>query len=239
MSVPVQTLIAHVLVNGLSVYAPSEPIRQSDAQTVLDAINLVLDDWNAETQASYAETFTVYVTTGVNPQTIGPTGTWVTPARPVSIDGLAWDTGNGAYRPLFLSNDPQWWNAQQVNAGAFSGAFYSADEPNGLVYFNNTPPSVGTNIRLMQRTTLGPVVQTGVMVLPPGYQSALEFTVMERVVDAFHATLTPNQIQQAGNARARIWANNLHVGTLSARGQGLPGTHRGLVAVVSGRTLFP
>lgn len=239
MSVPVQTIIAHVLVNGLVVYAPSEPIRQSDAQTVLDAINLVLDDWNADTQASYAETFTVYVTTGINPQTIGPTGTWVTPARPVTIDGLAWDIGSGDYQRLYVTNDPTWWNAQRLNAGAFSGAFYSADEPNGSLSFNNSPPAAGVNVRIMQRTTLGPVVQTGVMVLPPGYQSALEFTVMERVVDAFHATLTANQIRLAGIARGRIWTNNLRVPTLSARGQGLPGTHRGLVAVVSGTTLFP
>ena len=93
MSVPVQTIVGHVLVNGLAVYAPGEPIKAADAITVLDAINGVLDDWNADTQANYAEVFTVYPFSGTNPQTIGPTGTWVMPARPVTIDGVGVEIG--------------------------------------------------------------------------------------------------------------------------------------------------
>ena len=227
MSVPVQTIVGHVLVNGLAVYGPGEPIKAADALTVLDAINGVLDDWNADTQANYAETFTVYVFSGTNPQTIGPTGTWVTAARPVSIDGVSvglLPVGSGMFQRIFTTMDPKWWDAQQLpNISAMGGAYYSADEPNGSVYFT-APPAAGTNIRLMMRTTLGPVVLTDVLTLPQGYQSALELTVMEAVVDAFHATLTEKQIQRAGKARGRIFSNNLRIPSLTTRGLGVPGT---------------
>jgi hypothetical protein len=224
MSVPVATLVSHVLVNGLAVYAPGEPIKPADALTVLDAINTVLDDWNADTQAHYAETFPVYTFSGTNPQTIGPTGTWVTAARPVAIAGVAVDvsSGGGTYQPIYTTSDPRWWEPQP----SATGAYYAADEPNGSLYFS-APPAAGTNIRLMMRTTLGPVLLTDVMTLPQGYQSALELTVMEAVVDAFHATLTPSQIQRAGKARGRIWANNLRIPSLSTRGLGLPGSGSG------------
>jgi hypothetical protein len=215
VAVPVATVIAHVLVNGLAVYAPAEPIKPADAITVLDAINTVLDDWAAETQASYAETWTTFVHTGVNPQTLGPTGIVVCAARPVAIDSVV-----VAGVPLFVTNDPAWWDAQPAGGGI--GVFYSADEPNGSLYFSPAL-SAGTSVRLMQRTTIGPVLQTDTLTLPPGYQSALELTVMEAVADAFHVVLTANQLTRAGKARARIWTHNLRVPTLSPRGFGLPG----------------
>jgi hypothetical protein len=220
MSVPVGTVIRHVLVDGLAVYAAAEPITPADAITVLDAINRVLDDWAAETQASYAETWTTFVATGVTPQTIGPTGIVVLAARPVAIDSVV-----VAGVPLFVTNDPAWWDAQPA-AGGVSGAFYSADEPNGSLYVSPTL-AAGTSVRLMRRTTIGPVLQTDLLVLPQGYQSALEFTVMERVARGFHVAIDADLKTDAGKARARIWGNNLRVPTLSTRGLGLPGSGGG------------
>lgn len=224
MAVAVLTIIKHVL-GGLSVYGPGEPIKQADAQTVFEALNTVLDDWAAETAASYAETFVSLAFSGANPQLIGPgaPSPWAMDARPPVIDGVSIDDGSGRYRRIYTTNDAAWWNAQQLpNISVMGGAYYSADEPNGLLYFS-APPSAGTLIRLMMPTTLGPVLETDVLTLPQGYQSALELTVMEAVADAFHATLTPNQIRRAGIARGRIFSKNLRIPTLSTRRLGLPG----------------
>jgi hypothetical protein len=169
------------------------------------------------------------VSTGANPELIGPggSGVWLMAARPVSIDGVSYDLGGGIYQRLLTTMDPNWWAAQTlVSGGGLYGAYYEASEPNGKLYFAN-PSGAGVNIRLMMRTTIGPVLQTDVMTLPQGYQSALELTAMEAVADAFHATLTASQIQRAGKARARIWANNVRVPALSTRGLGLPGQPRG------------
>lgn len=223
MSVPVLTIIGHVLVNGLAVYASGEAIKPADANTVLDAINAVLDDWSATPQASVTGVISTFTTTpSLQPHTIGPSGTWVLPVRPVAIDGAAIALSTGVYTPLRVHTDPQWQIGRALlTTGSLTDAYYAPDVPNGSLSFANVPTSA-LSVRLLTRWVLGAVTETASLVLPPGYQSALEYTVMERVVDAFHATLTANQIRLAGQARARMFGNNLRVPSLSAAGLGLP-----------------
>lgn len=222
--VPVLTIVTHAL-KGIGAYGPGEPIKPADAADVLDAVNLILDDWGADAQASWAEVFTNFATTpSLNPHTIGPTGTWVLPVRPVTIDGLAWQVATGIYAPITVHDDPGWWLTQTVlNPGLLTQAFYSPDLPNGSLYFTGLPSSA-TTVRVMTRTALAAVALTASINLAPGYQSALELTTMEAIVDDFHLTLTEKQIQRAGKARSRIFANNLRVPSLSTAGLGLPGT---------------
>lgn len=227
MAVSLQTIVRHVLTDALAVYAPGEPIPPADALTVLEAVNGVLDDWSAERQSSVAGVLSAFTTTpALQPHTIGPTGTWVLPVRPVKIDGLALALTAGFYTPIPVSDDPAWWLAQQANglvAGVTSGAYYAPSVPNGALSFLSIP-SAAYDVLLLTRWVMGAAASlTASLILPPGYQSALELTTAEAVVDAFHATLTEKQIQRAGKARARIFGNNLVIPTLSAAGLGLPG----------------
>jgi hypothetical protein len=213
---------------GLNIYAAGESIKPADANLCLFWLNLILDDWNLDPQASYAEPFTVFASTGVNPQTIGPSGTWVLPARPPSIQGVAYDLGGGIYQEIYVTDDPQWWAAQQsILTGPPAGAYYEAAEPNGKLYFNNIPASA-TNIRLLLRMYFGRVALTDVLVLPPGYESALTLTLMESIAEPLHATVSASLTKRAGKARALIFAANLRVPTLSTRGLGLPGSQGGI-----------
>jgi hypothetical protein len=217
-AVPVLTICRNAL-KGLSVLGSGETMKPADASDVLDALNLILDDWGANPSASYAEVFTTFATTpALNPHTIGPTGTWVLPVRPVKIDGLS---SGGIAIPVHT--DPGWWLQQSpLTSAPLMGAFYNPDVPNGSLYFSGLP-SAATSVTLMTRTALAAVLLTASMNLAPGYQNALELTLMEAIVDLFHATLTPNQIARAGKARALIFSNNLRVPSLSVRGLGLPG----------------
>lgn len=222
--VPALTIIRNAL-KGIGALGSGETIKPQDAADVCDAMNLILDDWGADAQASIAEVFTNFATTpSLNPHTIGPTGTWVLPVRPVKIDGLAWQVATGIYQPITVHDDPGWWLTQTVlNPGLLTQAFYNPTVPNGELYFTGLPSSA-TTVRVMTRTALAAVAQTASINLAPGYQSALELTLMEAIVDLFHLTLTPLQISRAGKARARIFANNLRVRSLSTAGLGLPGS---------------
>jgi hypothetical protein len=207
---------------GHNVYASGEPLKPADAQLVLYHLNLILSDWTADLQASYASVFLEVVTTGANPQTIGPSGDWVVTTRPVALQGVSVDFGTG-YTPIDATNDPAWWQAQTpASSGLAVSAFYSADEPNGSLYFRDAPAS-GTLVRLQLRTTFDVVALPDVLVLPPGYESALLYTLQEAIAESFHATVSPRLERAAGKARARIFGNNLRVPSLSAAGLGLPG----------------
>lgn len=213
---------------GLNVYASGEPIKVADSTLALFWLNLLFDDWNLDPQASYAEPFTVFASTGVNPQTIGPSGTWVLPARPPSIQGVAYDLGGGIYQEIFTTDDPDWWAAQQsILTGPPAGAYYEAAEPNGKLFLNNIP-AAATNVRLQLRTTFGRVALTDVLVLPPGYESALTLTLMESIAEPFHKDVSPSLAMRAGKARSLIFSKNLRVSGLSTRGLGLPGSNPGI-----------
>lgn len=226
MSVPVLTIVGHVL-RGLAIYMPGEQLKVVDTNDVVDAINELLDDWNADGQSSIAEVFTTFVTTGVNPQTIGPTGQWVLPVRPVTIDGLAWVQAAGVYAPITVHDDPGWWLSVSVlNPGTLSDAFYNPTVPNGELYFSGVPAS-GTSVRVMTKTTLASVLATQSLTLAPGYQSAIELSVMEAIADTFGAPVSARLEQRAGKARGRIFNNNLRVPSLRAAGSAVPGVSHG------------
>lgn len=211
---------------GLNLYHPNEVIKQPDANLCLYWLNLILDGWVLDPQASYAAQFAEVVTTGVQPETLGPTGTWVLSARPPAVDGVSVDLGAG-YVPIFHTNDPAWWERQlPLTGGLARGAYYAASEPNGSLYFTGAP-AAGTRVRLRLPTTLGPVLLTDVLVLPQGYESALVLTLMEAIAEPLHATVSASLMTRAGKARALIFSKNLRVPALSVRGLGLPGVSRG------------
>jgi hypothetical protein len=211
---------------GLNVYGSGEPIKPADATLALFWLNVTLNAWNLDPQTSYAATFTTVVTTGANPETLGPSGTVVLAARPVALDGVAVDRGVG-YVPIFSTNDPAWWERQlPLTAGLASGAYYAASVPNGALYFLD-PPAAGTLVRLRLRTRLSAVRLTDALMLPEGYELALTLTLMEAIAEPFHATVSASLARRAGLARGGIFAKNLRVPSLSAAGLGLPGTDDG------------
>jgi len=222
----VAAIIAKAL-QGHNLVAVGEPIPAATGQTCLDWLNLILDDWAAELRASAAEAFTPFTATGVNPQTIGPSGLWVLPARPPAIEGVLVDRGGGLFRPIFTTADPAWWAWQQpLTSGIAVGAYYQASEPNGALYFTD-PPAAGTAVRLMLRTTLGPVAQTDSLTLAQGYESALILTLQEAIAEPLHVVISASLERRAGQARGRIFGNNTPIPRLSTRGQGLPSRARG------------
>lgn len=211
---------------GLNALSPFEAIKPSDANLGLYWLNLILDGWVLDPQASYAAQFANVVTTGVNPETVGPTGTWVLSARPPAIDSVSVDFGSG-YTPIFTTTDPAWWDRQlPLTGGLPRGAYYNPAEPNGQLYFTGAP-AAGTLVRLRLPTSIGPVLLTDVLVLPQGYESALVLTLMEAIAEPLHATVSASLEKRAGKARALIFSKNLRVPSLSVRGLGLPGVCRG------------
>jgi len=224
MTVEVLQVVKDVLF-GFNIYMAGETIKDADAEYVLGQVNAVLDDWNAERQAVWSSAFANYVTVpALQPHLLGPTGTagWIVAERPVAIDGADWVVGTGIYQPLEVSMDPAWFAARSTYfSTAPSGLYYAADVPNGKVYFVGQPSSA-TTIRLQTRTLIAHVLITDSVTLPQGYRSALTLTVMEAVADAYGKTVPATLATRAGEARARIFSNNLVVPSLVTRQAGMP-----------------
>lgn len=211
---------------GHNLYVAGASIRDADVELIVGAINTVLDDWNAARQAIYVDRFSTFVTVpALQPHTIGPSGVWVLAQRPVSIERAAWLDSTGAVvGHLVVHADPDWWDAQAPypSAGG-TDAYYAPEMPNGKLYFVGVP-SGAIRIRLLTRSEFTAVAVTDSLELPQGYRSALTLTVMEAIAEPFGKQVSATLSARAGIARGRVFANNLHVPSLSAQGLGLPGT---------------
>jgi hypothetical protein len=226
-AVPVLTIITNAL-QGHNIYAPGEPIKIADAETCRSHLNMLLDAWNADGQASIAEVYSAFVTTdGLQPHTIGPTGTWGLPVRPVAIEAAALVVGDGQLQPIRVHDDPAWWIRQSGYAAAgITDLYYSPDVPNGQIFFQG-PPAGAVTVILMTRTPLAKVLLTQAINFAPGCELALTLTLMEAIAEPFHATISAALEKRAGKARGVFFGNNLRVPSLSTRGLGLPGSTGG------------
>jgi hypothetical protein len=227
MPTPVATIIANALA-GHNIYLPGEPVPPAAAATCLSLLNQIIDSWNADAGASVAEVFSLFATTpNLQPHTIGPTGTWQLPVRPVAIDAAALSIGANQWQDIAVHDSGDWWHARNPIAGApILDLYYSADLPNGSIYFDGAPTGIAV-IRLMTRTVLSAVLYTQSITLAPGGELALTLTLQEAIAEPFHATITPALERRAGQARGKYFKNNLRIPTLTACGQGAPGLHHG------------
>jgi hypothetical protein len=129
-----------------------------EAAFVLRALNRILDNWNADRAAVYADAFNTYtLTPALSPHTIGPSGTWVVTSRPVSVEGavLVFNTTNNPQVGITL-RDASWYRsllAPSVSTSTPTDLYYEPDWPNGKLFFWPVP-STAYQVTLWTRVLL-------------------------------------------------------------------------------------
>jgi hypothetical protein len=207
----------------------------------LRLLNRIFDNWSAEHDAAYAQTFTTYtMTPSLSPHTIGPTGTFTVDQRSVSIEGasivLTTSTPN-VNVPLEL-RDAAWWDAQPVpdlESTIPSDLFYSPTWPNGSLYLWPVP-SVAYGLAITTRVLLSQLLLTSTFSLPPGYWDAATKTLAEEWAGPLLVPLPPQLVRKAAQARQRIFRNNVSSPDLRTRDGGMPGVARGSYDYLTGRS---
>lgn len=175
-------------------------------------INRLLDQWNANGRACYADTFTDYtLTANLSPHTIGPGGTFSVTVRPVEVLAVALSLGGSpaVYTPIAV-RDSRWYASQAVPALTSSlpnNVYYEAAWPLGKLYFWGIP-TTAYGVRIWTRTLLTSVVQSDTLSMPPGYQTALELTLSEELGPSCGQQVAQSTKDRAKAARALIFGNN-------------------------------
>lgn len=214
----------------LEVVSAGETLKAEDADLGLRFLNRLLDSWNADRQAVYADTFLTYaLTANLSPHTIGPTGTFAVPQRPVTIEGVAVGIGTGVLMPIPV-RDAAWWETQRVPGLGTSlptSVFYNPTWPNGELWFWPVPSTV-IPVRIQTRVLLAALTLASTFSLPPGYQEAISLTLAETCAAAFGTQAKASTIFLAQKARARIFDNNTSAPRLTTRDAGIPGGRGGI-----------
>lgn len=223
MSLTARTIVTDAL-KDLGAIGLADTPSPSDAQYALSKLNRLIDLWNAQREAIYADNFPTFtLTPSLNPHTIGPTGaTWTVDQRPVSIEGIQLRISSTDTLPLW-PRDAAWW--QGLPAPGLSSAYptdyyYDPTWSNGKVYFYPVPSSALT-VQLQVRAVLGEYTLDTVFTMPPGYRDAITKTLVEECDGLGAAVVSPKQSLAASRARAVIFGNNLVVPKLTSPA-GLP-----------------
>lgn len=223
----------------LGVYGAGESLTAEDAADLLANLNSLLDSWNANRDAVYADLFLTFpLTASLSPHTIGPTGTFVVAQRPVSIEGagivIAGTSPTAVTSPINL-RDAAWWDDVRMDALSTSlptDLYYDPTWPNGSLYFWPVPTMI-RDVTFWTRTVLAQLLLTSTFSLPPGYEKALTLTLAEDSADLFGVAIPPQMPAQAAQARATIFSNNRRTPRLETRDAGLPGG-RGTYSYLTG-----
>jgi hypothetical protein len=215
----------------LGVLAAGESLQAQDAEYGLGKLNRLLDNWNAERAAVYAQQFVTYtITPLLQPHTIGPTGaTFTVTQRPQKIDGanIILDTSTPDVRtPLEIRGD-DWWRdlpVPEVTGSVPTDLYYSPDWPNGSIYLW-PEPTVAYGLELETRILLAALTLASTFSLPPGYQDAITLTLAESLVPAYPsaASILPVVEKMATRARGRVFGNNDVTPRLATVDAGMPG----------------
>lgn len=231
-SVPVRDVI-HDALFEIGAFAPGDSIDVALANFCLSRANQILDNWNAQKEASWAQEFLSFsFIANQQDYTIGPSGADFTTAntRPVTIDGgnVILNNVTPAVQNPIQMRDWQWWltlTVRQVTTTFPTDCYYEPNWPLGVLHFW-PKPTVNYGLELVARKTLAQVTLADSFNFPVGYQNALMLTLAESLSVPLGRTLQPGTVTKAQQARARIYANNAFTPELSTQDAGMPSNSR-------------
>ncbi len=208
--------------------AQGETPNAPDANFALGKLNRILDQWSAKKIFAFAEQFAVYnLVPNLAPHTIGPTGAFVVPVRPVRILGAALRLNNVASAvdcPIAI-RDADWWNNQRVKSletAIPTDLYYEPDMPNGSLYFWPVPNvAYQVLLRTWQIVSTFATLATSYN-LPPGYEEAITMTLAASLIGPNSQAL----LLQAREAITAIQGNNSKSPRISTTDAGMPTKRR-------------
>lgn len=194
----------------LGAIAPGEVPSGAEGADGLTALNDLIESWNIERlQIPAIQRTTHTLTIGLNPHTIGTSGTFNT-TRPVKIEnaGLML-SGSSIEHPLHPLTEQEWaeivTKAQSGQPGEF---FYRANFPLGAIYLNPVPSAADTLV-LYTWTPLSSVAALATtLAFAPGYNRALRYNLAVEIASEYGRPLPQDVLAIAIESKGRLKSLN-------------------------------
>lgn len=212
----------------IGVIAIGDTLSDALASVGLEKLKRLLNSWNADRQAVYADQFPTFtLIPSLQPHTIGPSGATWTTARPVSIEGAQLVLSGGSTITIHL-HQAAWWQGlpnATVSSATPTDGYYDPTFPNGSLYLFPVPTSASSVQLLVRRVLDEAITLATVFTLPPGYREAVTLTLAEACA-GIGAVSDPGLLgrlaQSATKARAVVFMNNLVIPPLITQDSGMP-----------------
>lgn len=179
-----------------------------DIQRAFTKLQRMVDAWQIQRQLIYNvgfETFTLIP--NHQPHTIGPSGDFDVPIRPIKIinANVIINTSSPDTRyPLAILTDDEWSSiaVRNIASALPENLYYSPDFPLGNVYLW-PKPNIAYGLELETWTQITQITAlSDSMVLPPGYWDAIVYSLAESLIPSFPGCPSAQAVVMAA-ARAR------------------------------------
>jgi hypothetical protein len=230
MLTPVPTLIYGALAE-IRVARGGDVVRADDQALCLTFLNEILERLSVTPHALYAQMGPSFpLTPGLRPHTIGPTGTWIVPRRPVRIRRAVVQVPPATNHPLPLQSTA--WLVGQASpllTGPIpQGLTYTPTWPNGQVWLWPTP-SMPYDVGLELDVEIAAVTDTDTIDLPPGYSELLRLWTAKKAAPAFAREFSVASQQALTECLGEMFGTNIpRVNDADTRDGGVPGGHGGV-----------
>lgn len=186
------------------VLGEGETMTAESADDALEALNQMLDSWNADRLYVYnvkLENFNLVA--GTNSYTIGDGGTFST-TRPVAIDGAFIRRNNLDYHVDVVAwHEYDRWVYKGAQSSLPFVLAYEPSYPLATIRMYPTPVEALT-LYLRTRNTYSSVTLDTVFSVPPGYLRAMAYTLAEEIAPEYGTAVLPDVTKRARTARKAI-----------------------------------
>lgn len=212
------------------VLAAGAPIKGDQTQDVLNVLNRVLDNLNANQRMAYAEVqVNGVLTPNLNPHLIGPGGSaagFIITQRPESVERaniIDTSVSPNSYIPVDVV-DYRWQASQSVPTITnliSTTLYYEKDWPNGKLYLWPVPTAAYT-LNLWTRNVLAQLLATDTFSLPPAYWDYIVSQTAIKLCPMYEQTPSQDLRQAARDAFNLIYDSNIMIPNIATRDAGMP-----------------
>jgi hypothetical protein len=225
MLTPVTDLVTGALTE-IRVARGGDVVRAEDLALGVLFLNEVLERLPVTPNALYARAvITSPLTPGLAPHTIGPTGTFVVPRRPVRLRSATLEIPPATSLDLPIES-AAWFTGQALPSLTTSipqGLYYNPTWPNGEVHLWPVP-SMPYGLTLDTDTEITAVLDTDTIDLPQGYSELLRLWVAKKAAPSFAREFSKASKDALQECLADVFGSNIaRVNDLDTRDSGMPG----------------
>jgi hypothetical protein len=216
MPVKASQVVASAL-KELNISGPAEAPSAEDGAWVFEKLQRLIDKINASRQLIYAIDFKLFTLIPNHaPHTIGPTGDFVVPYRPVRIPSAnfilnANDPTNAVDSPWLHIQDADWWAAlptKSLQSSVVTDLYYNPSAPNGELNFWPIC-NVANPVRLeMWHSLCVPLTPNQQLSFPQGYWAFIVETLALEIAGSYGQQPSETLVAAQQRTLTAIMGNN-------------------------------